>query len=207
MVQELLYMQNKDVIIIGAGIIGLSIAWQIARRSSLNVLVLDKASGIGEGSTGASSAVCRHRYTRTEMVHMARDGINAYRRWSQFTGLKQPRAEYQQHGVLWMPGEDTEWAQREHQRMVELGIATTVLDDSDLKQRFPAFSSCILATDTVTAEEHDCRGGGRHLLELEGGYIDPVAAAEDLAEACLGRGVELEFNTTVEDVITAGGAD
>ena len=198
-------MHNKDVIIIGAGIIGLSIAWQIARRSRLKVLVLEKGNAIGEGSTGASSAVCRHRYTRTEMVHMARDGINAYRNWQQFTGLKQPRAEYQQDGVLWMPGEDAGWAPREHQRMAELGIATTVLDDSDLKQRFPAFSACTLAADTVTAEEHHCRGGGQHLLELEGGYIDPVAAANDLAEACRNSGVELRFNTAVEEVITVGG--
>ncbi|RLA58560.1 MAG: hypothetical protein DRR04_10680 [Gammaproteobacteria bacterium] len=202
-------MQHKDVVIIGAGIIGLSIAWQVARRSDLKVLVLEKGSAIGEGSTGASSAVCRYRYTRTEMVYLARDGINAYRHWSQFTGLKQPRAEFHQHGVLWMPGEDREWSQREHKRMAELGIATAVLEDAELKRLFPAFNPCTLAADTVADladdQAHNCRGGGAHLLELEGGYIDPVAAAEDLLEACRGKGVEVRFNAAVAEVTTVGG--
>ncbi len=35
-------MRQADVIVIGAGIIGLSVAWQIARRSKLKVLVLEK---------------------------------------------------------------------------------------------------------------------------------------------------------------------
>jgi glycine/D-amino acid oxidase-like deaminating enzyme len=198
-------MKNYDLVVIGAGIIGLSVALQVAHRSSLRLLVLERAPGIGEGSTGASSAVCRHRYTRTEMVHLARDGIHAYRHWSQFTGLEQPRAEFNQHGVLWMPGADKQWARREHQRMAELGIATTVLDDSDLKQRFPAVSSCTLRADLIGGEMHDCRGGGSHLLELEGGYIDPVSAAEDLAEACRGKEVELKFNSVVSEITTEGG--
>jgi len=198
-------MPKSDVVIIGAGIIGLSIAWQLARRSDLNVLVLEKGHSVGEGSTGASSAVCRHRYTRTEMVYLARDGINAYRHWGQFTGLKAPRAKYQQQGVLWMPGQDLGWSRREHARMIELGIPTTVLDDADLARMFPAFSSCTQLVDTVGGEEHECQGGGEHLLELEGGYIDPVAAAEDLLEACRREGVEVRFNSAVAEVTTTGG--
>ena len=80
-------MKNYDVIIVGAGIIGLSIAWQLARRSSLKVLVLEKGLSVGEGSTGASSAVCRFRYSRDEMVHLARDGIHAYQNWPEYTQL------------------------------------------------------------------------------------------------------------------------
>ena len=68
-------------IIIGAGIVGLSAAYQIARRSSLSVLVLEKSRTLGAGSTGASSAICRHRYSQDEMVTLARDGILAYRNW------------------------------------------------------------------------------------------------------------------------------
>jgi sarcosine oxidase subunit beta len=199
-------MKKYDLVVIGAGIIGLSIAFQVARRSSLKVLVLEKAPAVGEGSTGASSAVCRHRYTAQEMVALARDGIDAYRNWQTYTGLAQPRAEFQQHGVLWLPGEDSGWARREHQRMAEFGIPTALLDDKALQERFPALSSCRLAADLETGEEHACRGGGEHLLELEGGYIDPMAAAEDLVEACRLKGVEVRFNAEVEDVQSRGGS-
>ncbi|MEH6590624.1 MAG: FAD-dependent oxidoreductase [Halioglobus sp.] len=197
--------QKVDVVIIGAGIIGLSIAFQVARRSSLRVLVLEKAAAVGEGSTGASSAVCRHRYSAEQMVQFAAGGINAYRHWQAYTGLENPRAEFQRHGVLWMPGDDTAWAGREHQRMRELGIATAVLDDSELAARYPAFSNCRLAADVETGSPHSCSGGGQHLLELDGGYIDPMAAAEDLVEACRLKNVEVRFNAAVDDVLTRGG--
>ena len=198
-------METRDVVIVGAGIIGLSIAWQLARRSNLKITVLDKGAGVGEGSTGASSAVCRYRYSSDDMVRFARDGIHAYQNWQEFTGLEETRAEFHKTGVLWLPGINSEWAAREHARMQTLGISTQVLDDIELQERFPALSPCVVAPDVETAEEHECRGGGRHFLENDGGYIDPVFAAQDLVDACRGAGVDVRFRSTVADINTAGG--
>ena len=116
-------MKNYDVVIAGAGIIGLSIAWQLARRSRLRIIVVEKGAAVGEGSTGASSAICRVRYSNDEMLQLARDGINAYRHWGAFTGLTDPAADYHEDGVLWMPGSDRGWADREVQRMRGFGVA------------------------------------------------------------------------------------
>ena len=198
-------MKQFDVVIAGAGVIGLSIAFQLARRSKLKIAVIEKGAGVGEGSTGASSAICRFRYSMDEMLHLARDGINAYRDWQAFTGLKAPTAEFQQDGVLWMPGSDNAWADIEHARMQQFGIPSVVMDDIDLKDRFPALSTCTLVPDTETGEPHHCEGGGRHLLELEGGYIDPMATVQDLVEACRARGVEVRFKTKIVGVNTRGG--
>ena len=194
-----------DVVVIGAGIIGLSIAWEVARRSDLSIAVIEKGAGIGEGSTGASSAICRHRYSLDELVQLASDGIGAYRNWPEFTGLSEPQAAFQNDTVLWMPGSDTEWAEREHVRMQRLGIATSVLDDDDLQERFPALSPCTIAPDTETGEAHVCSGGGRHLLELDGGWMDPMAAAQDLVAACRSKGVDIRFRSRVVDIEMQGG--
>ena len=193
-----------DVVIVGGGIIGLASAFQIARRSALKVLVLEKGTSLGEGSTGASSAVLRHRYSRDEMVHLSRDGINAYRNWPEFTGLLQPRARFEADGVLWLPGTQTHWAQREHSRLASLGIATQILDDEDLRMRFPALSGCTTAPDLVGGEAHECQGGGRHLFEIDGGHTDPVAAAEDLLEASRSLGVEVRLATRVSEIRMTG---
>ncbi len=198
-------MKRYDIVIIGAGIIGLSIAWQLARRSKLKIAVLEKGTGVGEGSTGASSAVCRFRYSLNEMLTLAQDGIKAYRDWQSYTGLGETRARFQQEGVLWMPGSDTEWADTEHKRMTEFGIPTEVLDDSDLQKRFPALNNCTLVPDLETGESHACVGNSRNLLELEGGYIDPVSAAQDLVEACKKQGVDILFKSCVKDIVTQCG--
>ena len=198
-------METRDVIVIGAGIIGLSIAWQLVRRSNLRVTVLEKGSSTGEGSTGASSAVCRYRYSTDEMVHFARDGIHAYREWQAFTGLTEPRAHFNNDGVLWMPGSDTAWADREHERMQRLGIATEVLDDEQLSERFPAFSSCTVAPDTETGAEHECRGGSRNLFEVDGGHIDPASAMQDLVDACRASKVDIRFRSEVTEIDLDGG--
>ena len=198
-------MNKYDVVIAGAGIIGLSIAWQLARRSKLRIAVIEKGAGVGEGSTGASSAICRVRYSVDETLLLARDGIHAYRQWREFTGLSEPAAEFHQDGVLWMPGKDRDWADAEHRRMQSFGIPSDVLDDEGMAERFPALSTCTLAPDIETGEPHECEGGSRNLFEAEGGHVDPMAALSDLLEACKAAGVDVRFRTRVVAVDTGGG--
>lgn len=194
-----------DVVIVGAGIIGLSIAWELARRSDLKIAVIEKGASTGEGSTGASSAICRYRYSMDDMLQLASDGIRAYRDWPSYTRLSRPQARYQNDGVLWMPGSNTTWADVEHARLQRFGIASAVLDDDDLKERFPAISTCTIAPDVDTGKAHECRGGGRHLLELDGGYMDPTGAMQDLVAACRARGVTVRFRAEVAGIQKTAG--
>ncbi|MEO7655500.1 MAG: FAD-dependent oxidoreductase, partial [Sphingomicrobium sp.] len=203
--ERLLMDETADVVIIGAGIIGLSVAYKIARRSSLKIIVLEKGSGLGEGSTGASSAVCRFLYSHPEMVELARDGIEAYRNWAEFLEMAEPRARFHNDGVLWLGDGGTGRPETEQLRLAALGVHAEVLDDAELQSRFPAFNPCILAPDLEAAMEHACRGGGRHLLEVDGGYIDPVDALHDLADAARARGVSVRLKTEVESVIATDG--
>ncbi|GAB5413414.1 MAG: FAD-binding oxidoreductase [Congregibacter sp.] len=197
--------KHAEVIIVGAGIVGLSIAWQLHRRGQTKIIVVEKGAGVGEGSTGASSAVCRYRYTTAEMIRLARDGIDTYRRWSDFVALQSPRARFHNEGVLWFTGDDTSWADAEHQRMQSLGIRTVVLDNNAIEEAFPGINTCTAAVDLATPDEHACGGSGRHLLELDGGYVDPVDAAQDLLEACRSAGIEVLFNSSVAGVSQHGG--
>ena len=196
---------TADIVVIGAGIIGMSAAFQIARRSKARVVVLDKGAGPGEGSTGASSAVCRFRYSHAEIVQLAQDGIGAYRRWPDFLGMRDVHARYHPIGVVWL-SDEREWAAREAGRLTGLGVRAEALDDAALAEAFPAIDPCCVPPDLVGGEAHDCRGGGLHLIERDGGYIDPVDALQDLIAAARARGVEVRFNSPVADVAVAGGA-
>ncbi|MDA1074929.1 MAG: FAD-dependent oxidoreductase [Proteobacteria bacterium] len=196
---------KNEGIVLGAGIIGLNIAFQLARRGYQGVTVVDKAMHTGEGSSGASSAVLRHRYTFDEMVFFARDGIDAYRNWKAYTGLSDPDAEFNRCGVLWLPADD-HFAVREARRLKELGVDALALDDAELGVRFPGMSACIHPPDLTTGELHSCSGGGRHLLETDAGFIDPTAALTDLLKACRRDGVDVRFGSAVGAIETRSGS-
>lgn len=195
-----------DVIVIGGGIIGMSAALQIAQRSNLRVLVVDKGSGPGEGSTGASSAVCRFRYTRPETVKLASNGIAAYQNWGEFLGCGSPLARYQQIGVLWLSN-DRQQVEKDAFRLASLGISVDAIDDAEVADRFPAISTCGIPPDLVNGSPHVCTNGGNlHLLEHTGGYMDPSDALQDLIDAARNLHVDLSFRTEVADIDISGGA-
>ena len=79
------FSNTCDVAIIGSGIMGLNVAYQLARRDpNINIKIFEKAPNVGFGSTGASSGICRTFYTFPEMVEFARDGINLYKNWNEY---------------------------------------------------------------------------------------------------------------------------
>jgi glycine/D-amino acid oxidase-like deaminating enzyme len=198
-------IERAETVIIGAGIVGLSIAWQLQRRGQRGIHVLERATGVGAGSTGASSAVCRHRYSRDEMVRLARCGIDAYRNWPEFTGLTAPRARLHNDGVLWFSGEDDRWVDGERERLAALAVRAEILDSDDIRQRFPAFNPCSAIPDPDAPGLVSSGAETRHLFEPDGGYVDPVDAAQDLAEACRGAGIQLHFGADVTEVNLEGG--
>jgi glycine/D-amino acid oxidase-like deaminating enzyme len=196
---------RADAVVVGAGIVGLSIAYQLARHRAGRVSVLEKGPEVAEGSTGASSAVLRQRYSHDEVVRLARDGVAAYRSWPEWTGLAEPRARFEHVGVLWLTGEPLDGVAADRERLRALGVAAEIVDAAALRQRFPALSSCGVPLDLAGETPHRCAEGAPSLFEPDGGYTDPVGAAQDLAEAARRDGVELRLRAEVVRVRAPGG--
>jgi sarcosine oxidase, subunit beta len=200
-------IETADIVIAGAGVLGLCAALQIAKRSSAKIIVLEKGGGPGEGSTGSSSAVCRTKYSLDSTVILARDGIAAYRHWSEFVEFSDPVARYHQTGALWLGnGNTSAETAKEAGRLESLGIAVETMDDVGLAERYPAINPCSLAPDLVNGEPHDCAAGGVHLLETEAGYVDPMDALQDLLRAVRAQGVDVRFRAEVTGVEMRSGA-
>ncbi len=194
-----------DVAIIGGGIIGMSIAFQIARRSDMSVLVLEKGIGLGEGSTGSSSAITRQRYTNIENVRVSRDGNRIWRAWSDYVESDSPNGKFHDIGVLWMVGDSAAAVAQDQVRMAAEGIDVVDIGADDLVELFPGVSPCMVPFDLTGETDHECAPGDRFLLERDTGFFDPTGALLDVAIASRKRGVDVRLGTAVTDVHTQGG--
>jgi sarcosine oxidase subunit beta len=194
-----------DVVVVGSGIIGSSIAYQLARHDAGRVIALDKGAGPAEGSTGSSSSICRCRYTYPEMVRLAYHGQESYGHWSEFTGLDSPRSGLIRVGVLWLMGESEEKVGADADKLRGQGVKAEAIGPDDMVELFPSLSTCAAYFDMSGETEHECFPGVAFLHENVGGYADPVGANQDLIEATRHLGGDVEFNSRVTDVLKENG--
>lgn len=64
-------MQTYDVVIVGGGVIGASVAWHLAARGCTRVLVPDAAPGPGQGSTGKATGGFRVQFGSEPNVRLS----------------------------------------------------------------------------------------------------------------------------------------
>ena len=92
-----------DAIVIGAGVMGSSIAYEL-QKSGIETLVLDKGDSVGGGSTSASSAVIRFNYSTHAGVTAAWESRHRWLLWAEHLGLskshKEPLAKFHKPNAL-----------------------------------------------------------------------------------------------------------
>ena len=76
---------TADVVVIGGGVTGTSIAFHLAARGMRDVIVVDKSS-VASGATGKSSACVRQHYTTAETCRMIRFSLDVFQRFEALTG-------------------------------------------------------------------------------------------------------------------------
>ena len=75
-----------DAVIIGSGVIGSSITYELGRRR-LRTLTVDRHSGAGLGSTSFSSAIVRFTYSTYPGVAMSYEGLRYWENWADHVQL------------------------------------------------------------------------------------------------------------------------
>src|SRR5690349_876629 len=75
---------NPDVIVVGAGVVGCSLAYHLARANT-RVTVFDKG-GICTGMSARSGALVRMHYTFAPEVELAWKSLNYFSNWRQIVG-------------------------------------------------------------------------------------------------------------------------
>ena len=179
--------RTADAVVIGGGVIGVSIAFHLARLGVPGVLLLEKTF-LGAGGTGRSVGIIRQLYPTQETTQMVRRSLDVFRDFGERVGGE---SGYVRCGALIgvAPAmratlEKTLALQR------ELGIRAEILSPEDL----PRVEARI-----------DSAGLGAVLHEPDSGYGDPSAVTAGYAEAGRRAGVTIEQGVDVTGIrVTAG---
>src|SRR5260370_26216149 len=76
---------NCDILIVGGGVMGTSIAWHLARRRAGRVMLLEK-SFLGAGSSGKSGAIIRQHYSNRLTTLMAQKSLRVFEHFEYLVG-------------------------------------------------------------------------------------------------------------------------
>lgn len=84
-VESNLLPRTADVVILGAGVMGASIAFHLAKRKPGKIVVLDK-DHVGRGGSGRSSALIRMHYSFPPEVQLALISLKMFQNWTAIVG-------------------------------------------------------------------------------------------------------------------------
>lgn len=141
---------TADVVVIGAGIQGLSAAYHLARMGAGRVIVLEK-DVIGAGSSGRSASMLMKQVWNEDQIRLAVYSFERYMAFSEETGGD---TEYRPIGTLQVVTEVQEDDLRQQAALRrDYGIETYILSPDEIKKMVPVLNVDDLAVGTFGAED------------------------------------------------------
>jgi len=195
---------TADAVVIGAGVIGSSIALSLARRN-WRVIVVDKAGGPGHGSTSASSAIVRFNYSTRDGVALAWESKHCWEQWADHLGHvdESGLANFRRTGLVML---DVPVAPRPPVLALfdDIGVPYEEWDADTLRQRVPGLEPGRFWPPKRIDDEAfwaDADGELGAFFTPDAGYVDdPMLAAHNLAAAAMRHQAEFRFHVTVAEI-------
>lgn len=201
-----------DVAIIGAGVIGCSIARALT-NAGFSTLNVDALPAAGYGSTSHSSAIIRPFYSHPVACALAHASRCRWLDWQNFLGgpLQESYARYHESGgcILVMEGE---WQHYDDNlaALDEIGIEWNRLAPAELLRRFPGlslrrFGPPVSIDDGRFGQAVAGAVAGGIFIPAAGHVNDPQLAARNLFAAARSRGAQFLFRERVTGLRTQSG--
>jgi sarcosine oxidase subunit beta len=179
--------RTADVVIIGGGVHGASLAYHFSRKQAGRVLLIEKKF-LASGPTGRSTAMVRRYYGMDFFTRTASAAADVFQRWTEIVGGGDPG--FRQVGYLVLVGQDEAPALRRNvARAQEIGARVQLIQPDDVKALVPE----IAMDDLVLAS-----------YEAESGYADPSSTTTALAERAKALGATVMQYLAVDAILTDG---
>ncbi|MDO5703549.1 MAG: FAD-dependent oxidoreductase [Paracoccus sp. (in: a-proteobacteria)] len=198
-------------VVIGAGIIGCSIACELA-RAGWQVTVTDKGPEAGYGSTSNSSAVIRTYYSVYESCALAYEGWAHWRDWAGHLGLAdgRPLARYVETGCLVVKADSNGHLANVCAMMDRIGCPYRHVTAQEILDYLPGADLSRYAPAKRPDDPAFCEPTGGAIAGgvffPQGGYVnDPKLAAQNLQWAAEAAGARFLFHAQVAGLIRETG--
>jgi len=199
--------KKADAIIIGAGVIGSSVAFELAKRG-YKTLNIDKLPTSGYGSTSNSCAIVRAHYSTWDGVAMAYEGFFYWDDWENYLGVEDERGmiKYMKTGSIMFKLQGEDHSKKSLKFFEEIGVEHEIWDLEKLRERMPIYSHD--QYDGTTRPDDDEHFFDKTGKKIEGavftpgsGYVsDPQLSSHNLQVAAEANGGEFLFNNEIKEI-------
>ena len=175
-------MQTAEVVIIGGGIVGSSIAYHLTAAGCKDVLVIERETAQGKGSTGKSMGGVRAQFSTPVNIQMSLYSIPFYASFDERLGYP---AEYRPQGYLFCATSDKHLAylRANQEKQIALGLKNVRMVSADeIRNQYPQLRS------------DDILGGSFCSTD---GFVDPYSVMNGFMAWSADHGAKLWKNTHV----------
>ncbi|HLG17093.1 MAG TPA: FAD-binding oxidoreductase [Blastocatellia bacterium] len=173
---------SADVVIVGGGIVGASVAFHLAQAGCTNVLIVERESQQGLGSTGKSAGGVRAQFATPINIQMSLYSIPFFARFEDETGHT---AGYKPHGYLFVATTERhlDYLKANHAQQAALGLeGARIISAAEVREMVPQLRS------------DDVIGGSFCPTD---GFVDPYSVMTGFTARARERGVRLWLNAAV----------
>jgi len=183
-------MRTAEVVIVGGGIVGASIAYHLVAAGCRDVLILERESSQGKGSTGKSMGGVRAQFATPVNIRMSLYSIPFYAEFEERLGHP---CDYRPQGYLFLATSpkhlDYLTKNQETQKALGLKQARMVTGD-EVRELYPELRA------------DDVLGGAFCPTD---GFVDPYSAMVGFTQWALDHGARIQRATEVTGIEVAGG--
>jgi sarcosine oxidase subunit beta len=179
-------MHTADVVLIGGGIVGSSIAYHFVAAGCKNVLVIERETAQGKGSTGKSMGGVRAQFSTPVNIQMSLYSIPFYASFEERLGLP---CDYRPQGYLFCATGENHLAylRANYKKQVAIGLKNVQLIAGDeIRNMFPQLRS------------DDIVGGSFCSTD---GFVDPYSAMIGFMTWASDHGATLWKNAAVTGIV------
>jgi glycine/D-amino acid oxidase-like deaminating enzyme len=179
--------KTADIVIVGGGIIGTSIAYHLAQKKANGVVLLEKGM-LGEGSTAKCAGGIRAQFSTEINIRFS---LESFKTWDRFQEIMETELDFKKVGYLFLAITEEEWSvfQRNAILQQQFGIPVELLSSQEIHRRWP-----YLRVD-------DLRGGTFCARE---GYAGPYEALSGFARGARRGGLKILEETEVTQILRNG---